>query len=257
VALLDHERSPGSGDAVAVAVQPPAPTGLTVLASSAFRRSIPFLGVAMISSSKKDGTESCPLGGTPTEVVRVLIIDDNRSFADLLASALGAVDGIDCVGTASSAADGFARVVELAPSVVLMDLIMPGLDGLAATRELARVSPGTAVAVVSAHSDQAWVARAQDAGAAAYITKGGPLTDMIDMIRTVRPGPMVLVPSPRPRQPQERPAPEPAALPNQRLSTMGGRISQAAQQLTHRAQTWNPVHRHRLTDLPTAPLPHR
>jgi DNA-binding NarL/FixJ family response regulator len=212
----------------------------------------------MISSSKKDRTPSYPLGSTPTEGVRVLIIDDNRSFADLLASALGTVDGIDCVGTASSAAEGFARLAELSPSVVLMDLIMPGLDGLAATRELARISPGTAVAVVSAHSDQAWVARAQDAGAAAYIPKGGPLTEMIDMIRTVRPGPMVLVPSSRLRRPQDRPAPEPAALPNQRVSTMGGRISQAAQRLTDRVQTWNPVHRHRLADLPPAPLsPHR
>jgi DNA-binding NarL/FixJ family response regulator len=153
----------------------------------------------MPSSSDDGQTQSQP-AATPPEAVRVLIVDDNPSFTELLAAALETADGVDCVGTASSAAEGFARVVELAPSVVLMDLMMPGVDGLAATRELARISPRTAVAVVSAHSDEAWVARAEDAGAAAYLPKGGSLAEMIAMIRTARPGPMVVAPSLRLRR---------------------------------------------------------
>jgi DNA-binding NarL/FixJ family response regulator len=131
----------------------------------------------------------------PTGDVRVLIVDDNRCFADLLASSLDTIEGVECVGTASSAAEGYARVAELVPSVVVMDIMMPGVDGLAATRELRQISPDTAVAVVSAHKEGDWIARAEDAGASAYIPKGGSLDEMIGVLRTARPGSMVVAPS--------------------------------------------------------------
>src|SRR3712207_9306552 len=66
----------------------------------------------------------------------VLIVDDHRTFSDLLSAALEAVPGIRCLGTASSAAEGIRLVAELAPAVVVMDIQMPGTDGLAATRRL-------------------------------------------------------------------------------------------------------------------------
>jgi DNA-binding NarL/FixJ family response regulator len=127
--------------------------------------------------------------------VRVLIIDDNPSFTDLLSSALSTVDGIECVGTASSAAEGLLRVREVRPSVVLMDIMMPGLDGLSATRQLRQFSPGTAVAVVSAYAQGEWIARAADAGASAYIPKGGSLDEIVEVLRATRPGPMIVAPS--------------------------------------------------------------
>src|SRR4051795_637162 len=96
------------------------------------------------------GTTSEPGGAEETTV---LIVDDHRSFADLLSAALGTVPGIRCLGTASSAAEGIERVRELAPSVVVMDIQMPGTDGLAATRRLRQASPATAVAVVTGHQD--------------------------------------------------------------------------------------------------------
>ena len=84
-----------------------------------------------------------PVSAEPSaEPVRVLIVDDNRSFSDLLSAALDSVPGITCVGTASSAAEGFARVVELTPSVVVMDLMMPGLDGLGCHPRAATDQPG-------------------------------------------------------------------------------------------------------------------
>src|SRR3954452_16195695 len=101
----------------------------------------------------------------------VLIVDDHRSFADLLEAALGSVEGLRCLGTASTAEEGIRRVGELQPSVVVMDIQMPGTDGLAATRELRRASPATAVAVVTAHQVGEWVARAARAGASAFIPK--------------------------------------------------------------------------------------
>jgi DNA-binding NarL/FixJ family response regulator len=125
----------------------------------------------------------------------VLVVDDHRCFAELLSAALDSVPGIQCVGTASSAAEGLERVRELRPTVVVMDISMPGTDGLVATRRLREASPETAVAVVTAHQDGEWVARAAQAGASAFIPKGGSLDELITMLKEVRPGRMRVAPS--------------------------------------------------------------
>ena len=125
----------------------------------------------------------------------VLVVDDHRSFADLLSVSLATAPGIRCLGTASSAAEGLELTMRLQPSVVVMDIEMPGVDGLTATRRLRAVSPATAVAVVSAHSDGSWIARAARAGASAFIPKGGSLPEMIDLLRRAEPGKMILPPS--------------------------------------------------------------
>jgi len=130
-----------------------------------------------------------------TAETTVLIVDDHRCFADLLAASLESVPGIHCVGTASTAEEGIERVRELAPSVVVMDIQMPGTDGLMATRRLRAASPQTAVAVVTAHQDGEWVARAAQAGASAFIPKGGPLAELIAVLREATPGPMRVAPS--------------------------------------------------------------
>ena len=136
-----------------------------------------------------------PTAEPPTATARVLIVDDHPAFASLLSAALEYVDGVECVGTASSAAEGLRRVAELRPSVVVMDIMMPDVDGLAATRQLRQISPGTAVAVVSAHRDREWIGRAERAGASAYIPKGGSLQEMIETLRSARPGAMVVASS--------------------------------------------------------------
>jgi DNA-binding NarL/FixJ family response regulator len=180
-----------------------------------------------------------------TGKVRVLIVDDNRSFAGLLASSLDTVEGVECVGTASSAAEGFAQVAELVPSVVVMDIMMPGVDGLAATRELRQISPATAVAVVSAHKDGDWIARAEDAGASAYIPKGGSLDEMIEVLKTACPGAMVVAPSLRPMWSSwERTAPvTPAvpAVPDRPASGLRSKVRHARLQLRQASERRAPT----------------
>jgi DNA-binding NarL/FixJ family response regulator len=147
-----------------------------------------MLNVAAGHAPARSGSES------PGETT-VLVVDDHRIFADLLAATLATVPGIRCLGTAASAAEGIERAAELSPSVVVMDIQMPGMDGLVATRRLRQASPGTAVAVVTAHADGEWLARAAQAGASAFIPKAGPLAEMITMLKAAKPGRMRVAPS--------------------------------------------------------------
>jgi DNA-binding NarL/FixJ family response regulator len=129
-------------------------------------------------------------------------------------------------------------VAELAPSVVVMDIMMPGLDGLAATRKLREISPDTAVAVVSAHSEGEWIARAEDAGASAYIPKGGSLDEMTEVLKAACPGPMIVTSSLRPMwSAWQRPAAELGVEPSERPSGLGSRLGRAARLLRTRVET--------------------
>jgi DNA-binding NarL/FixJ family response regulator len=113
--------------------------------------------------------------------IRVLIADDHQLFAEALGLALDADRRLDVVGYAR---DGH-EVVELAralgPDVILMDLEMPVLDGVAATRRLLKTSPAR-VAILTASARPEDPVRARDAGASAYLTKGCSAREVIDTV---------------------------------------------------------------------------
>jgi DNA-binding NarL/FixJ family response regulator len=104
-------------------------------------------------------------------MIRVLAADDHPLALAGLRQLLGALDGIVLVGAAASGEEAVRLAAEHAPDVVLMDLEMPGMDGIQATRELLARRPGTAVVVLTSFSDRERILAALDAGAAGYLLK--------------------------------------------------------------------------------------
>jgi DNA-binding NarL/FixJ family response regulator len=103
--------------------------------------------------------------------VRVLIADDHSLFAKTLEALLAGTRGIEVVGTAADGLEAVALCATLGPDVVLMDIDMPHLDGLAATRRLRELGLSTATIVLTASDDPAKSYEAREAGAIGYLTK--------------------------------------------------------------------------------------
>jgi two-component system, NarL family, response regulator DesR len=116
------------------------------------------------------------------EVVRVLVVDDHALFAEALMLTLGIDDRIQVVGSASSGTEAVALAEALTPDVVLMDVHMPSMDGIEATRHVRQVSPRSRVVIVSAARSPELAAHARLAGAERYLTKDTPAVKLIDAI---------------------------------------------------------------------------
>jgi DNA-binding NarL/FixJ family response regulator len=104
-------------------------------------------------------------------MIRVLAADDHPLALAGLEQLLGALDGIELVGTAAGGDEAVRLTAEREPDVVLMDLEMPGKDGVQATREVLARRPGTAVVVLTSFSDRERILAALEAGAAGYLLK--------------------------------------------------------------------------------------
>jgi DNA-binding NarL/FixJ family response regulator len=104
-------------------------------------------------------------------MIRVVLADDHGVIRDGLGRLISALDDIELVGVAVDGLEAVERCAELAPDVVLMDLDMPRLDGIEATRRVLADHPGTAVLVLTSFSDRARILGAIDAGARGYLLK--------------------------------------------------------------------------------------
>ena len=118
-------------------------------------------------------------------MIRVMIVDDHRLVRVALRALLADARDIEVVGQADSGEEAVTLARELAPNVVLMDLRMPGLGGLEATRRLLRTDPGIRVVVVTACSEDPFPAQAIKAGAAGFLTKGASREELLGAIRKV------------------------------------------------------------------------
>lgn len=116
------------------------------------------------------------------EPTRVLIADDHRLFVEALEAILDADERIEVVGTALNGEQAVRSARSLHPDVVLMDIDMPVLDGIEATRRIREELPETRVLVVTGSNARQDVARARRAGAAAYVTKDRIAADLVGAI---------------------------------------------------------------------------
>ena len=129
------------------------------------------------------------------ESTRVLVVDDHPLVREGLIAVIRARGGLVVVGEATDGAEALTLCVELLPDVVVMDLNMPGINGVDATRQLVASCPGTAVLVLTMFEDDDSIFAAIVAGARGYLLKGASQESVADAIEAVARGEAIFGPS--------------------------------------------------------------
>ncbi|MDG6105201.1 response regulator transcription factor [Dactylosporangium aurantiacum] len=127
--------------------------------------------------------------------VRVLIVDDHAHFRAGLRALLATADGIEVCGEAASGEEALTALARHQPDVVLLDLAMPGMGGIAATRRILEASPHVRVLVLSMADDDDSVFAALRAGARGYVLKGARRVEIIRAVRVVADGEAIFGPA--------------------------------------------------------------
>lgn len=125
-------------------------------------------------------------------VIRVVVVDDHALHRDGTRQILEAHPDLEVVGDADSGEVALALVNQLRPDVVLMDIRLPGMNGIETTRRLARDHPEVRVLMVSAYDEDEYVRGALEAGAAGYLRKTAPGKELVQAVRAVAGGASVL-----------------------------------------------------------------
>jgi DNA-binding NarL/FixJ family response regulator len=115
--------------------------------------------------------------------IRVLIADDHRLFSEALDAILTSEPGIEVVGRARNGEEAVDQALALEPDVILMDIAMPVVDGVEATKRIRKELGGACILMLTGSNSRTDVARAREAGAAAYVTKDRIAAQLIDAIR--------------------------------------------------------------------------
>lgn len=121
-------------------------------------------------------------------MIKVLVVDDHDLVRMGIARMLGDVPDITVVGEANCGEEAIKKTRELNPQVVLMDVRMPGIGGIEATRKLMRVYPDIKIIAVTVCDEDPFPSRLMQAGASGYLTKGAALDEMVAAIRAVNSG---------------------------------------------------------------------
>jgi len=125
---------------------------------------------------------------TTDRPIQVLLAEDHTIVREGLRALLEGAEGIAVVGEAADGREAVELAARLRPAVVLMDLAMPGLNGVDATRQIKKQAPATQVLVLSMHSGEEYVRPAIRAGASGFLVKGAGLSDLVAAIRAVAGG---------------------------------------------------------------------
>jgi DNA-binding NarL/FixJ family response regulator len=129
------------------------------------------------------------------KAVRVLVVDDSDLFRTGLCRLFGQADGLTVVADARTGDAAVRRAAELLPDVVVMDVNMPGISGVDATRRLLEVSPHSAVLMLTATDDEEKVLDSVLAGASGYLLKGAKLSEIVRGVRAAARGQSLIAPS--------------------------------------------------------------
>ena len=127
--------------------------------------------------------------------IKILVVDDHAIMRDGIRALLGLHDDIEIVGEASEGKEAIEKAGELAPDVIIMDIAMPGMDGLEATRRIKKQSPKAKVLVLTQHDNREYILSAIKAGTAGYVPKKALGSELVSAIRTVYEGGSFLYPS--------------------------------------------------------------
>jgi DNA-binding NarL/FixJ family response regulator len=129
-----------------------------------------------------------------SEPIRILIADDDTDFREGLQALLRTVERVSVIGEARTGAEAVQRVAESQPDLVLMDLSMPGVNGIEATRTITSSSPHVAVLVLTMFEDDDSVLAAMRAGARGYILKGAARAEIVRTIEAAAEGGVIFGP---------------------------------------------------------------
>ncbi|MCK9904619.1 DNA-binding response regulator [Parafrankia colletiae] len=150
----------------------------------------------------------------------MLVVDDQRLIRESIAALLDIQPGIEVVGMAADGREAVERTLALGPDVVLMDVRMPVLDGVAAAAELAEQVPACRVVMLTTFDDEDYVVRALRAGAAGYLLKDRPAAELAAAVRLAQAGVVQFDPAAAARLTTvlDRAAPFPARTPTDALA---------------------------------------
>ena len=118
----------------------------------------------------------------------VLVVDDQRLMRDGIASLLEIQPGLEVLGTAASGEEALEKALALRPDVILMDVRMPGIDGVAATRQILQQLPSCRILMLTTFDDDEYVIEALRAGASGYLLKDIPAQDLARAVQALHKG---------------------------------------------------------------------
>ncbi len=127
--------------------------------------------------------------------IRVLVVDDHAIMRDGIRALLDIYDDVEIVGEASEGKEAIEKTRELLPNVIVMDIAMPGMDGLEATRRITKKNPKVKVLVLTQYDNKEYILSTIKAGATGYIPKRAVGSELILAIRAVHKGDSFLYPS--------------------------------------------------------------
>ena len=126
---------------------------------------------------------------------KVLLVDDHTIVRQGIKALLDTQEGIEVVGEAEDGREAIEKVKQMAPNVIVIDITMPNLNGIEATRQIKKINPEIKVLVLTVHDNEEYIHRILQAGASGYLLKESAVSDLVSAINAVEKGDIFLSPS--------------------------------------------------------------